>query len=285
MQGTVRPTGDPLNPIPNYPAHQGISRHMVIAYSFDFPSSVTITGGQVVPVNNVAPAPVANSYPLVYQPNFMPVGLGILLARHYLDDARVLDCPSMKSGAKTWYGSNANGGANEYYYDPAEWQKIVGTPPIGAAEQVFLTGDGTQLMQTPLTPIVTQGPPPPKGSQPPAAVPSVVAILSSYSYRDTPFYYPGTLTDPQPGYPSMDDPNHPGQCIVPLDSVGKVGSPYQIFPQFMMPVFKTHRTLGDRAICSDSFDYANPNANGSIPGIPGSSRTAAAAPQEPQGRL
>jgi prepilin-type N-terminal cleavage/methylation domain-containing protein len=274
-QGTVRPTGDPLNPIPNFaglpgvPSHQGLSRHMVIAYSFDFPSSVTLSNGQVYNVNNVAPVLQTNPPPppAVYEPNFMPVGLGILLARNYLGDARVLDCPSMKGGANTWYGSNPNGGANEYYYDPAEWQKIVGNPPLGAAEQMFLVGDGTQLLQTPLTPIVTQGPPPQKG-QPPPTVPSVVAILSSYSYRDTPFYYPGTLFDPQPGYVSMDDPNHPGQCIVPLDSVGKPGSPYQIFPQFMMPVFKTHRALGDRAICSDSFDYANPNANGSIPGIP-----------------
>jgi prepilin-type processing-associated H-X9-DG protein len=30
----------------------------------------------------------------------------------------------------------------------------------------------------------------------------------------------------------------------------------------MTPAFKTHRALGDRAICSDSFDYAyNPNTN------------------------
>jgi len=273
-QATVRPGRDAAgnidnsNSFLNYAGHQGPSRNMMIAYSFEFPSTVTLNNGTLVTADNLAPSVVANTTPPVHQPNFMPVGLGILLARNYLGDARVLDCPSMKGGANTWYGSNSNGGANQYYYDAAEWQKIVGNPPLGPAEDVFLTGDGTQLLQTPLTPILTPPPPLQKGQQPPPPVPSVVGMLSSYAYRDTPFYYPGTVNDPQPGYPSMDDPKHPGQCIVPLDSVGHPNSPYQIFPQFMTPAFKTHRVLGDRAICSDSFDYANPKANGAIPGIP-----------------
>jgi prepilin-type N-terminal cleavage/methylation domain-containing protein len=253
-QGTVRPTGDILNPIPNYAGHQGLSRHMVIAYSFEFPTTpVTLTNGQVYPsIANLAPSALPNTYPPQYQPNFMPVGLGILVARNYLTDAGVLKCPSMSGVTNTYYGlipqaneiPESNGGTlnqyNQYQYDPGVWQKIIGNPPLGSAEEMFLTGDGTQLLQTPLTPPQTNPP-----------GPAVAAILSSYAYRDTPFYYPGTINDPQPGYVSMDDPNHPGQCIVPLDSVKP-----QLFPQFMMPAFKTRRVLGDRAICSDSFDYA-----------------------------
>jgi prepilin-type processing-associated H-X9-DG protein len=157
--------------------------------------------------------------------NFIPVGLGILVARGDLTDVHVLDCPSMRSGAKTFYNNN------EYRYDATVWQKIVGSPALGTPEEMFLAGDGQQLFQTPADTDM-----------------HVVGILSSYSYRDTPFYY----------VPALDDSAHSGTCIAPLDSV----SP-QVFPQWMTPAFKTRRALHDRAICSDSFDYAyNANVTG-----------------------
>ncbi len=269
-QGTVRPTGDPLNSILNYAGHEGPSRHMVIAYSFEYPTQAfKLTDGLPYPsIPSLAPSLLPNSATAQYQPNFMPVGLGILLARNYLADARVLDCPSMSGATYTYYGivngqTNTNE-YNQYEYDPSAWQKIVGNPPLGPAEQMFLTGDGTQLLQTPAEVV--------GGTQTYAA-----AILSSYSYRDTPFYYdpnpvggadPYGLGDPiqyNPQYNNGEYANQPNmwQCAVPLDSIGvpgQAGSPTyrgnQIFPNFMTPVFKTHRALGDRAICSDSFDYA-----------------------------
>ena len=193
-QGTVRSTGDVNNPVLNFagdptvnpaiPSHQGVSRHMVIAYSFEYPSSQTIfpgqPGQQTIQLNNLAPTKINGQY----QPNFMPVGLGILVARNYLTDVHVLDCPSMRAGATTYYGNPlANNGLqiNPYNYDATVWQKIVGSPALGPPEQMFLTGDGTQLYQTPVTP------------SSPSAPPYVAAILSSYSYRDTPFYYDPNL--------------------------------------------------------------------------------------------
>jgi prepilin-type N-terminal cleavage/methylation domain-containing protein len=276
-QGTVRPTGDINNPLLNYDgsqtagtlSHHGVSRHMVVAYSFEYPSQVNIfpgkAGHNTISVNNVAPTTINGQY----QPNFMPVGLGILVARNYLTDVHVLDCPSMRSGATTYYNSptpNSTLQINQYNYDPLEWRKIVGSPALGTPEQEFLIGDGTQLLQTPVTPST-----PPAASQPPY----VVAILSSYSYRDTPFYYDPNviggsdasgLGDPQ--YNPQNYPNQPEswQCAVPLNSVGSPGSPGpagalaykggQVFPHFMTPAFKTRRALGDRALISDTFDYA-----------------------------
>jgi prepilin-type N-terminal cleavage/methylation domain-containing protein len=217
-QGTVE--GTIQNPILNYAGHEGPSRHMVIAYGYEF-----TTGSPP------GPASAGNA-------NFMPVGLGILLARNYLTDAHVLDCPSMKSGAWTYYNDN------KYCYDPVVWKKLADN--LGTPEKMFLTGDCSQLFQTPAD-----------------ANNSVVGILSSYSYRDTPFYY-----DPNPAGGSgdamgLDDPRHPGQCVVPLDSITP-----QIFPQFMTPAFKTLRALKDRAICSDTFDYCYNQSIGGGFGFP-----------------
>ena len=113
---------------------------------------MTHRDGQVT-VNNLAPTTCRTASG--DQPNFMPVGLGILVARNYLTDVHVLDCPSMRSGATTYYDSPEPNTAlqiNQYDYDPNVWKKIVGTPALGAPEQMFLIGDGTQLLQTPQTP-------------------------------------------------------------------------------------------------------------------------------------
>jgi len=297
-QGTVRSTGDIAYPLLNYdgfPAglppqgyasnptalsHHGVSRHMVVAYSYGFPQQVTAFPGQLgqrtITATNLAPTRLPGVSPAEYQPNFMPVGLGILVSRNYLTDVHVLDCPSMRSGATTYYNSpmanNTQLQINEYVYDPAQWRKIVGSPALGTPEQEFLIGDGTQLFQTGQT---AQPAAPTEQNQNPAPVSSVVALLSSYSYRDTPFYY-----DPNPcqgtrfytagaDASGLDDGSSgiagvPGKCAVPLDSIGVPGGDKgtlafkgnQVFPEFMTPVFKTTRALQGRAICSDTFDYA-----------------------------
>jgi hypothetical protein len=217
-QATVSPdpSGVYTNPILSCAVNEVPCRNMAIACSFEMP--YLSSAGSIPSLS-----PVSSTTP--QQANFAPVGLGILVARNYLSDAHVLDCPSMKSGATTYYNGC------QYNYDPVQWKKLAGTS--GTPEQMFLIGDGTQFYQTSLPP-------------PAASGSSMVALLSSYSYRDVPFYY--TLG-------SSLDPDSTGQSIVPLDSITP-----QIFPQFMTPAFKTRRALKDRAICSDTFDYCYQNA-------------------------
>ncbi|MGD1001395.1 MAG: prepilin-type N-terminal cleavage/methylation domain-containing protein [Candidatus Brocadiia bacterium] len=211
------PNGDLHNPITNYALPPVPSRHMVVACSLEHNAAT----GAPWNVKDLSPRTGGSQV----KANFVPVGLGILVASQYLADVRVLDCPQMRSSATTYYNNF------EYHYDPAAWEKIAGSPGIGMLTQMFLAGDGRWLFQTPLA----------DGNK-------GVAILSSYAYRDTPFYY-----DPNPAGGS--DPagldNGSGQCVVPLESVSPL-----VFPQFMTPAFKTRRALQDRAICSDTFDYA-----------------------------
>jgi prepilin-type N-terminal cleavage/methylation domain-containing protein len=285
-QGTIRSvwSGDNWTPWVNYAGHEGVSRHMVVAYSIEAP----LLNAPRPPPGTPNPPPMPNPPPYYDlpqtkvltgllagqpQPNFMPVGLGILVSRGYLTDVRVLDCPSMRSGATTYYNNpetvnpgydNTQLQVNAYNYDPNQWTKIVGSPALGTPEEEFLTGDGRQLLGTPEIP--------PTGHAPQLGV---VALLSSYSYRDTPFYYDPNLcraaggTDPS----GLDDGSGEfdqfgnyipgtGRCVFPLDSIGvpgPAGPSYkgnQVFPQFMTPPFKTLRELHDRALISDSFDYA-----------------------------
>jgi prepilin-type N-terminal cleavage/methylation domain-containing protein len=266
-QGTVRSvwSGDEWTPLVNDSTQQGVSRHMVIAYSFDAPVMTLTTGGTVH--GKGEPGPSASTNPpycdlppvtaLVGgqpqpQPNFMPVGIGILVARNYLTDVHVLDCPSMATGATTYYDNPLPTGTlqiNPYNYDPNVWSKLVGSPALGTPEAEFLIGDGRQIAGTAVTPYAT---PVPAGSL------YLVGILSSYSYRDTPFYYDPNLAQSLGGTDlyGLDDGSNaaqglPGKCVVPLDSV----SP-QVYPEFMTPAFKTLRQLNNRALVSDSFDYA-----------------------------
>ena len=258
------PNGADLPAVTNFDGHLAPSRHMVIACSFEVQTPAegatkhrgATGGGAATPwgITDLMPRTVNSSV----KANFVPVGLGILLARNYLGDARVLDCPSMSGIAATYYGNNFTGGTFAYYkyvHDPGVWRSIVGSPPLGPPEQMFLTGDGTTLAQE-----QTQEPsswPMPDGNY-------AVAILSSYSYRDTPFYYdPNPLGGADsyglgdarynPSYNNGEYADQPEkwQCALPLDSVVP-----QVFPHFMTPAFKTRRALGDRAICSDSFDYS-----------------------------
>jgi len=246
-QGTVRPEnikaygtyvgGKAEFPILNYPGHEGPSRQMVIAYSFECgPQSPWL-----------APYGVSSLAYSAGTRNFMPTGLGILVQHGDLQEMKVFDCPDMKSGATTYYGVTPNAQnypmGNVYKYTPSVWTTLAGN--LGAPDQEFLIGDGTQLWQTPTT-----------ATAPFSGGDYVTGILSSYSYRNTPFYYVNNgLLDGgiSAGEGTLDNGN--GQCIVPLDSVVP-----KVYPQFMTPAFKTRRVLGGRAICSDTFDYAyNPN--------------------------
>ncbi len=48
----------------------------------------------------------------------MPVGLGMLVARDYLQDPESLMCPAMAGKTSTWYGST------EYEYDSGVWKAL-----------------------------------------------------------------------------------------------------------------------------------------------------------------
>jgi len=211
----------------NYPGHQGASRHMVVAY-----------GDEVVdPATELAPGNL----------NFMPIGLGLLILREDLEDPRVLDCPSMRGKATTYYGSSA------YEYTDAVWKLLGGK----SGPQQLLRGDGRRLEHVPAQ------------AGPPATY--VTAILSSYSYRNTPFY----CRNLPENYGS--DPNPPpgGWLVADLATLPdwefsdfSYGRPWiaewtlegvtpELRVQFMTPPFKTLKLLRERAIASDTFDFAD----------------------------
>lgn len=138
------------------------------------------------------------------QLNFMPLGLGYLVMREDLGDPTVLMCPSMRGKASTWYG------ATEFEYDSGVWKRLGGSP----GRDQLLRGDGRDLQA-----VSTSGG-------------EIAAILSSYSYRNAPFY------------------NSTAQWT--LDYTRPV-----ITAEFMVPPFKTRKYLKGRAIAADSFDYAD----------------------------
>jgi len=204
-QPTLCYVGDPSDP--NRPPHEGGSRHMVVGYGFEYPRTLP------VPISDLSPG----------SQNFMPVGLGILVLRNDLPDQHVFDCPSMRGAVPTYYGWSTQSGnwkGNRYEYNSGVW-KFLGTK---AGRQVFI-GDGRGLRSTPTNAFI-DGPSDPK----------VAALLSSYSYRDAPFYrYDG-------------------------NSYALPGTKPQVTAEFMTPPFKTRRILKERAIASDTFDYAAPDA-------------------------
>ena len=205
----------------NYPGHQGVSRHMVVAYSREFDSTD--------PADELSPG----------QRNFMPVGLGIMIERDVIRDPRVLDCPSMRSVVSTWYG------AAEYRYDPGVWQLLGGE--LG---KQFVDADGRSLH-----PAVTTDPN------------RVTAVLSSYSYRNTPFYcrtqpanagsYPGVAPD----WSAESHFAKTGSWVAEWDILVPDSNKVVVRAQFMTPPFKTRKLLRDRAIVADTFDYADPSSS------------------------
>ena len=204
-------------------SHQGVSRHMVLAYGDrEIDPETTLTPGRL---------------------NFMPVGLGFLLLTQYLDEPRVLECPSMAGKVSTYYGRR------EYVYDSSAWSLLGGKP---GADQL-LRGDGRKLHHA-----VASG----------TGTGYVTAVLSSYSYRNTPFYCrnePANSADKPGGWAGYNadtdlsdfftDPNNPWVAEWELENTKPV-----VKAQFMSPPFLTRRILKGRAIVSDSFDYADPLA-------------------------
>lgn len=205
----------------NYAEHQGASRHMVIALSDEVDDPQALTPGNL---------------------NFMPVGLGVLVARETLG-ANVLVCPSMTSSVPTWYG------AAEYRY-VSDMPKRLGQTP----SKPLSTSDGRRFLAT------TTG----TGRK-------TVAVLSSYAYRNKPFYA-RTLPDNAPrgwtysaDYPDLADwstPARPWLAEWKLEFVQP-----EIRAQFMTPPFRTEKQLGNRAICADSFDLADESSGGFPSGV------------------
>jgi len=240
--------GTDSNPLLNYTGHQGVSRHMMIGYSREYDPAVDPLQAGVR--------------------NFMPVGLGLMIERGYLEDPRVLDCPSMRDVVRTYYGVDGLGDPNVYEYDPSVWSRLGGQ--LGGS---FVAGNGTGLLQTPTS-----------GTY------CATGILSSYSYRNMPFYSllePDNVADypyaPPPDWTwtavpfptELDFSNMPfggrslpeGEWIAEWAlRVSEIPTIQYTVPavaaQFMTPPFKTRKQLKDRAICSDTFDYADPAVSG-----------------------
>jgi len=182
--------------------------------------------------------------------NFMPVGLGLLVLREDLEDPRVLDCPSMRGSVTTYYGASA------YKYTAAVWKLLGGK----FGPEQLLRGDGRSLEHVP----AEVGPP----------ATYVTAILSSYSYRNTPFYCrdlpENAGSDPNPpfgGWAAADLVTLPDWEFSDFTSRKPwiaewtlEGVTPELRAQFMTPPFKTLRVLRERAIVADSFDYADPTS-------------------------
>ncbi len=78
----------------------------------------------------------------------------------------------------------------------------------------------------------------------------VTAILSSFSYRNHPFYSRLAPDGAGTGWSYTDDDALEGEeWTLEFTKPG-------IKAEFMCPPFKAHRQLGDRAIIADTFDYA-----------------------------
>ena len=93
----------------------------------------------------------------------------------------------------------------------------------------------------------------------------VTAVLCSYSYRNTPFYCrtePDNAADKPGGWSGymtdadLADWTNPYQPWIAEWTLEGVKPAAKV--QFMTPPFKTLRALKNRAIVSDTFDYASP---------------------------
>ena len=221
-------TGTSADPFQNYTGHQGVSRHMVVAYGEEFNAGDAVDD-------------------LVFgERNYMPVGLGLLITRKYLDDPRVLNCPSMRTPEETYYGQAT------YQYNPDVWRQT-GAELGKRLEEA----NGMDFYHT-----VTSG------------SWRVSALLSSYAYRNTPFYCLGEPRN-SADYPYAPPPdwNHPGAGNDPIEadfSNRNINGSWiaewdlestkpLVRAEFMSPAFKTLKLLRDRAIVADTFDYADPS--------------------------
>ena len=190
--------------------------------------------------------------------NFMPAGLGLLVDRDYLPDPNALMCSSMTSqdDARYWDADkdipyNANSTDQNFQYLADVWRRLGGSDP-----SVIRTGNGTNLSAH-------------FGDK------DVVAVRGGYSYRlQATYWYRG-----RPGetvtlaYRKSDgEPAFLNAAAVAEEAL-RLETPPTNWPEgwpqwhlklyygmhnvgFMCPVYKTTRTLGDRAYASDCFDYA-----------------------------
>ncbi len=137
-----------------YTGHRGYARHMTVGYGFEY-------------FDDTTPGNVPNLSDLnTPDPNLLPVGLGILITRDALPDPRVLNCPSMRTRATTYFGAAA------YNFEAPIW-KIMGGNPA----KTFTRGDGA-AMSAAIGTTTTSGK-------------KVMGVLSSYAYRATPYYFAG----------------------------------------------------------------------------------------------
>ena len=161
--------------------------------------------------------------------NFEPVGLGILAMRNNLTGASLI-CRSLQDSLNTFYGSGV------YQYSTIALNDIGGN----AAYRPLVASDGRSFYHTDLG-----------GGN------TVTAVLSSYSYRDTPFYSRLKPSNAPIGwtynsdYPDLYEPVSGWLAQWTLNFTRPA-----LQAQFMCPPFKTMRALGGRSIASDTFDYA-----------------------------
>ena len=147
----------------------------------------------------------------------------------------------MRGGATTYYGTSTT---HRYEYSSQVW-KLLG----GELGKVFMTGDGRKLHHTP------------------ADSDDVTAVLSSYSYRCTPFYCrrrPDNYAD-YPGSQPADWDTADESYFSTKPTGGKYVAEWAlehtkpvVKAEFMTPPFKTRRALSGRAVAADSFDFGSP---------------------------
>lgn len=198
----------PADPLYNvYKGHLGYCHQMTVGYGFEYTDSATGANPNLTDLNTS-------------QQNLLPVGLGILIVRDALPDPRVLNCPSMRTRATTYYGTAATG-LVAYNFEATIWKTMGGNPA-----KTFTFGDGAAMSGS-IGTITTAGTPNKK----------VMGVLSSYAYRCVPFYSP---TGAQ----------------YSLKTGGATGTKEVTKADHLAPAFKTRRALKDRAFASDSFDNA-----------------------------
>ncbi|HRU04478.1 MAG TPA: type II secretion system protein [Candidatus Brocadiia bacterium] len=177
--------------------------------------------------------------------NFVPVGLGFLIDRDDIG-AEVVTCPSMAGSVETWYGSA------RYAYT-SQLPRL-----LGSQERRVVTAGGAGFMAADT-----------------AGGMKTVAILSSYAYRDTPFYSRLKPDNAPTGWTYVSD--HPSLADSSTGWVAQWRLPF-VKParnaEFMTPPFKTVRALGGRAVAADAFDTAPSSSGGAFPSDGGLGRYA-----------
>lgn len=157
--------------------------------------------------------------------NFIANGLGILIARDYLQDGRVLECPTMAGSGRTHYG-HYDGQWNYHAYNVGLPFRRLGTSKHSTA---ITHGDGTWMT--------------PQGEE------DAVALLGSVAYRLTPFL-PLASAGEQPKAPPAEG----------YDALAFTRPAHR--PEYLVPPFKNTRQLGGRSLVSDSFDLGPADAWG-----------------------